>query len=64
MADPNRVLREVEAGKRQFTEEVQLGFEQLHRGEYNAYDEAGLRNRFEDLKEHARSRIAARRENA
>lgn len=59
-----RVLREVEAGKRQFAEEVRLGFEQLERGECNEYDEAGLRGRFEDLKERVGRRIAARGESA
>lgn len=59
-----RVLREVDAHKRQFAEDLQLGFEQLERGEYNEYDEAGLRGRFEDLKDRVGRRIAARGENA
>ncbi|MCC6124830.1 MAG: type II toxin-antitoxin system ParD family antitoxin [Pirellulales bacterium] len=58
-----RVLREVEARKRQFAEDVQLGFEQLERGESTAYDEAGLRRRYEALKERVQRRVAARGEN-
>jgi putative addiction module CopG family antidote len=64
MVEAVRVLREVEAHKQQFAEDVQLGMEQLERGEYNEYDEAGLRRRFEELKDCVGRRIAARGENA
>ncbi|MCE5267033.1 MAG: type II toxin-antitoxin system ParD family antitoxin [Planctomycetaceae bacterium] len=50
-----RVLREVEARQSQFGEDVRLGVEQLERGEFNEYDEAGLRERFEELKRRALS---------
>jgi antitoxin ParD1/3/4 len=58
-----RVLREVEARKRQLAEDLQLGLDQLERGEYTVYDEAGLRRRFEELKDRVHRRIAARGEN-
>jgi hypothetical protein len=41
----------------QFCEDVRLGMEQLERGEFNEYDEAGLRERFEQLKRRAIARI-------
>jgi Arc/MetJ-type ribon-helix-helix transcriptional regulator len=52
-----RVLRDVQAWQQQFHEDVRLGMEQLERGEFNEYDEAGLRQRFEELKQRARDRI-------
>jgi antitoxin ParD1/3/4 len=58
-----RVLREIEVRKRQLAEDVQLGLDQLERGEYTVYDEAGLRRRFEELKDRVNRRIAARGEN-
>lgn len=51
-----RVLREVETRQRQFSEDVRLGMDQLKRGEFNDYDEAELRQRFEELKRRALSR--------
>jgi putative addiction module CopG family antidote len=59
-----RVLRELEARKRQLAEDLQLGLDQLERGEYYEYDEAGLRNLFEELKDRVGRRVAARGENA
>ena len=53
-----RVLRNVQARQREFYEDVRLGMEQLERCEYTEYDEAGLRRRFDELKERARNRIA------
>ena len=53
-----RVLRDVQARQRQFQEDVRIGMEQLERGEFTDYDEAGLRRRFDELKERARNRIA------
>ena len=47
----------------QLAEDVQLGLDQLERGEYYEYDEAGLRNLFEELKDRVNRRIAARGEN-
>ena len=46
-----RVLRDVRARHEQFREDVRLGMEQLERGEFTEYDEAGLRSRFEQLKQ-------------
>ncbi|MBU4272245.1 MAG: type II toxin-antitoxin system ParD family antitoxin [Planctomycetes bacterium] len=48
-----RVLRSVQDRQRQFREDVRLGMEQLERGEFNEYDEDGLRKRFEELKQQA-----------
>jgi putative addiction module CopG family antidote len=53
-----RVLRDVQARQEQFHEDVRVGMEQLERGEFNEYDETGLRQRFEELKERAKTRIA------
>jgi Arc/MetJ-type ribon-helix-helix transcriptional regulator len=64
MVEAVRVLREVESHQRQFADDVRLGMDQLERGEFNEYDEDGLRDRFEELKDRARLRIAARGENA
>jgi putative addiction module CopG family antidote len=52
-----RVLKDVRARQRQFAEDVRLGMEQLDRGEFNEYDEAGLRRRFDELKQRASNRI-------
>ena len=52
-----RVLRDVQAQQRQFAEDVRLGMEQLDRGEFSEYDEAGLRKRFDELKQRAKGRI-------
>jgi Arc/MetJ-type ribon-helix-helix transcriptional regulator len=51
-----RVLRDVQARQREFYEDVQLGMEQLERGEYTEYDEAGLRRLFEELAQIAQNR--------
>jgi putative addiction module CopG family antidote len=53
-----RVLRDVQARQRQFEDDIRVGMEQLERGEFNEYDEASLRRRFEELKQRAESRIA------
>ena len=47
----------------QFRDDVQQGIEQLERGEFNQYNEQGLRERFEQLKDRVRKRIDAHREN-
>jgi Arc/MetJ-type ribon-helix-helix transcriptional regulator len=51
VVDAVRILREVQVKQRQFHEDVRLGMEQLERGEYTEYDEAGLRQLFDDLKQ-------------
>ncbi len=53
MVSAVRVLRDVEARQERFREDVRLGMEQLERGEFIEYDEAGLRELFEDLKRRA-----------
>jgi Arc/MetJ-type ribon-helix-helix transcriptional regulator len=55
-----RVLREVQAHKQQFAEDIQLGLDQLERGKYVEYDEEGLRRHFEELKTHIKNRISER----
>ncbi len=57
VVDAVRVLREVNARQQQFRADVQLGIDQLDRGEANEYDVAQLRERFEQLKEQVRRRI-------
>jgi putative addiction module CopG family antidote len=58
VVDAVRVLREVEARQQQFCEEVQLGIGQLDRGEATEYSMEQLRERFDQLKDRARRRIA------
>jgi putative addiction module CopG family antidote len=48
VVDAVRILREVQAKQRQFQEDVRLGMEQLERGEYTEYDEAGALLRHEE----------------
>jgi len=64
MTEAVRVLREVQVRQQQFADDIRLGMEQLERGEFKEYDEQGLRNRFEVLKDRARRRIAAGNENS
>jgi len=54
-----RVLRDVQARQREFYEDVRLGMEQLERGEYTEYDEAGLQQLFDELGEIAKNRAHA-----
>ena len=53
-----RVLREVEIQQRQFHNDIQLGIDQLERGQANEYSLDQLRERFEQLKDRAQRRIA------
>ena len=53
-----RVLREVEIQQRQFHNDIQLGIDQLDRGQVNEYSLEQLRERFEQLKDRAQRRIA------
>jgi putative addiction module CopG family antidote len=57
-----RVLREVETQQRQFHGDIQLGIDQLERGEANEYSLDQLRERFERLKDRARQRVAGGKE--
>lgn len=58
MVDAVRVLREVEAQQRQFHDDVQLGIDQLERGDANEYTPDQMWERFERLKDRTRQRIA------
>jgi antitoxin ParD1/3/4 len=53
-----RVLRDVQARQEVFREDVRAGMEQLDRGEFNEYDEAGLSRRFDELKQRAQDRVS------
>jgi Arc/MetJ-type ribon-helix-helix transcriptional regulator len=53
VVDAIRIMREVQVQQQQFAEDVRQGMEQLERGEFNRYDENGLRKRFEELKNRA-----------
>jgi len=57
-ADAVRLLREVEIQQRQLHSDIQLGIDQLERGQVNEYDLDHLRQRFEQLKDRARQRMA------
>jgi Arc/MetJ-type ribon-helix-helix transcriptional regulator len=52
-----RVLRDVQARQREFSQEVRLGMEQLERGDVIEYDEPGLRRLFEELEQLAKNRV-------
>lgn len=50
ICDALRLLKERELERERFLREIQLGLEQLDRGESTEYDEDGLRGLFEELK--------------
>ena len=52
-----RLLAERERRRERLREEIQIGRDQLDRGEYTEYDEHSLRERFDELKESAEQRI-------
>jgi Arc/MetJ-type ribon-helix-helix transcriptional regulator len=54
-----RVLRDVQVRQREFYEDVRLGMEQLERGDFTEYDDAGLRRLFEELEQIATNRAQA-----
>lgn len=58
VVDAVRVLREIQARQQQFHEDVRLGMEQLGRGEVIEYDDAGLRELFDELTIRAQNRRA------
>lgn len=58
VVDAVRVLRELQARQQQFHDDVRLGMEQLGRGEFIEYDDAGLRGLFDELKLRAQNRHA------
>jgi len=63
VVDAVRVLRDLEAQQQQFREDVEGGLEELERGKFHQYDEQGLRDRFEQLKDRVNKRVDASREN-
>ena len=56
MVDAVRVPRQLDAQQRAFREDVREGMDQLTRGEYVEYDDAGLDKLFAGLKERALAR--------
>jgi putative addiction module CopG family antidote len=62
VVDAVRVLRDVESQQRQFHSDIELGFDQLDRGEANGYNLEELRGRFDRLKNRARGRLAGDKE--
>jgi len=58
VVDAVRVLRELQARQQQFHEDVRLGMEQLGRGEFIEYDDAGLRGLFDELRLRVENRRA------
>jgi antitoxin ParD1/3/4 len=52
-----RVLAERDRRREELRQQIQIGRDQLDRGEYTEYDEAGLRARFDELKMRAQQRI-------
>jgi putative addiction module CopG family antidote len=61
-SDAVRVLREVKKQEETFRDDIELGIAQLDRGEANDYDFEQLRERFEQLKDRARRRIAGNKD--
>ena len=52
-----RLLAERDRRREQLRQELQIGRDQLDRGEYTEYDEKTLRERFDQLKDRVRQRI-------
>ena len=50
-----------EARLAELKRQIALGFEQLERGEYTEYDEAGLRDFFERIKTEGRRKLTERK---
>ncbi len=57
LAERNRRLEELRQA-------IQIGRDQLDRGEYTDYDEESLRQRFEELKDRVRQRIKEKSQSA
>jgi antitoxin ParD1/3/4 len=56
-----RVLQEVKRRQEDFRKEVQIGVDQLDRGEGILLDRAGLRQFFDEIQQRGQSRYQARR---
>jgi putative addiction module CopG family antidote len=56
MVDAVRVLRQLDAQQQAFHDDVREGMNQLARGEYTEYDDAGLDELFAGLKQRALAR--------
>ncbi len=54
-----RVLRDVQVRRQLFLEDLRIGVEQLERGEYVEYDDAGMCQLFEELEQVAKNRAEA-----
>ena len=61
VVDAVRVLRELQVRQQQFHEDVRLGMEQLERGEFIEYDDAGLRGLIDELRLRVQNRRAPER---
>ena len=59
VVDAVRVLREVESQQQQFQSDVQLGIDQLDRGQANEYSREQLRERFDQRKNSIRPTISS-----
>ena len=56
-----RLLADRDRRREELRRELQIGRDQLDRGEYTEYDEETLRQRFDQLKQRAQRRIEANR---
>jgi antitoxin ParD1/3/4 len=52
-----RLLARRDQQREELRRQIQIGRDQIDRGEYTEYDEVGLRERFEQLKGRAQQRI-------
>ena len=52
-----RLLARRDQQREELRRQIQIGRDQIDRGEYTEYDDEGLRERFKQLKERARQRI-------
>ena len=57
-----RLLAERNRRRDALRQEVQIGRDQLDRGEYTDYDEHSLRQRFEQLKERVQRRVEGKKD--
>jgi len=56
-----RVLAERDQRREELRQQIQVGRDQLDRGEYTEYDEVSLRQYFDELQERGRQRYEASR---
>ncbi len=60
ICDALRLLRELERKREQLKADIQVGLDQLDRGEYTEYDDQGLDDLFERIKTEGRKKLAAK----